>query len=65
VPALLNLIASPPQAKKPRFAGDLAIAATAIAHQAGVAPRNIADFRLIAQHCPVLSGIDPSTRQAF
>ncbi len=65
VPALRNLIASPPQARKPRFAGDLAIAATAVAHQAGVATRNLSDFRLIAQHCPGLAGIDPWTRQAF
>jgi predicted nucleic acid-binding protein len=65
VPALRNLIASPPQARKPRFAGDLAIAATAVAHQASVATRNLADFRLIAQHCPGLAGIDPWTGQAF
>jgi predicted nucleic acid-binding protein len=65
VPALRNLIASPPLARKPRFAGDLAIAATAVAHQAGVATRNISDFRLIAEHCPGLAGIDPWSRQAF
>jgi toxin FitB len=65
VPALRNLIASPPQARKPRFAGDLALAATAAAHQAGVATHNLSDFRLIAQHCPGLAGIDPWTRQAF
>ena len=65
VPALRNLSASPPQARKPRFAGDLVIAATAFAHQAGVATRNLSDFRLIAQHCPGLAGIDPWTRQAF
>ena len=65
VPALRNLIASPPQARKPRFAGDLAIAATAVAHQAGVATHNLSDFRLIAQHCPGLAGIDPWTRQTF
>jgi toxin FitB len=66
VPALRNLIiSSPPQARKPRFAGDLVIAATAVAHQAGVATRNLSDFRLIAQHCPGLVGIDPWTQKAF
>lgn len=65
VPALRNLIASPPRARKPRFAGDLAIAATAVTHQASVATRNVADFRLIAQHCPGLTGVDPWTGQSF
>jgi hypothetical protein len=65
VPALRNLIASPPRARKPRFAGDLAIAATAVAHQAAVATRNVGDFRLIAQHCAGLAGVDPWTGQAF
>ena len=65
VPALRNQIHSSSQARKPRFAGDLAIAATAVAHQAGVATRNLSYFRLIAQHCPGLAGIDPWTRQTF
>jgi predicted nucleic acid-binding protein len=65
VPALRNLIAAPPQARKPRFAGDLAIAATAVAHQASVATRNVGDFRLIAKHCPGLSGINPWSGQTF
>ena len=65
VPALRNLIAAPPRARKPRFAGDLAIAATAATHQALVATRNIADFRLIAQHCPGLVGINPWNGQTF
>ena len=59
VPALRNLIASPPQARKPRFAGDLAIAATAVAHQAAVATRNVGDFRLIAHHCPASAASIP------
>ncbi len=63
--AVRNFITAPPQAKKPRFAVDLAIAATAVAHQAGVATRNLGDFRLIAQHCPGLAGIDPWTGQTF
>jgi predicted nucleic acid-binding protein len=65
VPALRNLIASPPQARKPRFAGDLAIAATAVAHHAAVVTRNVGDFRLIAQHCHGLTGLDPWTGQTF
>jgi toxin FitB len=65
VPALRNLITAPPQASKLRFAGDLAIAATAVAHQASVATRNVADFRQIAQHCPGLAGINPWTGQNF
>ncbi len=65
VPALRNLIAAPPQARKPRFTGDLAIAAIAAAHQAVVATRNVGDFRLIAQHCPGLAGINPWTGQSF
>jgi len=65
VPALRNLIASPPRARKPRFAGDLAIAAIAVAHQAMVATRNLADFRLIAQHCAGLAGVDPWTGRTF
>ena len=65
VPALRNLIAAPPRARKPRFAGDLAIAAIAVAHHATVATRNLADFRLIAQHCAGLAGIDPWTGRTF
>lgn len=65
VPALSNRISSPPQARKPRFAGDLAIAATAVAHQASVATRNVGDFGLIAQHCPGLTGINPWTGRTF
>ncbi len=65
VSALRNLITAPPQARKPRFGGDLAIAATAVAHAASVATRNIAEFRLIAHHCPGLTGIDPWTGQTF
>jgi predicted nucleic acid-binding protein len=65
VPALRNLIAAPPQARKPRFAGDLAIAATAVAHHASIATRNIGDFRLIARHCDGLGGLDPWTGQTF
>ena len=65
VPALRNLISSPPQARKPRFAGDLAIAATAVAHGCSIATRNVADFRLIAAHCPGLAGVDPWSGQTF
>jgi predicted nucleic acid-binding protein len=65
VPALRNLIAAPPRARKPRFAGDLAIAAIAVAHQATIATRNLMDFRLIAQHCAGLAGIDPWTGRTF
>lgn len=65
IPALQNLVAVPPHARKPRFAGDLAIAATAVAHQALVATRKLADFRLIAQHCHGLAGVDPWTGQTF
>jgi len=65
VPALRHLAVVSSQTKKPRFAGDLAIAATAVGHHASVATRNLADFRLIAQHCPGLAGIDPWTGQVF
>ena len=64
-PALTNLATTPPHARKPRFGGDLVIAATAAAHNAAVATRNRDDFRLIAQHCPGLSGINPWTGQTF
>jgi predicted nucleic acid-binding protein len=65
VPALRHLAVASSQTRIPRLAGDLAIAATAVAHQASVATRNVPDFRLIAQHCPGLAGIDPWTGQVF
>jgi hypothetical protein len=65
VPALRHLIAAPAQARRPRFAGDLAIAAIAAAHEAPVATRNLADFRLIATHCPGLAGMNPWTGETF
>ncbi len=64
-PALRNLAITPSGARKPRFGGDLAIAATAVANEATVATRNIADFRLIAVHCPGLSGVDPWSGETF
>jgi toxin FitB len=63
--ALRNLATTPPHARKPRFGGDLVIAAIAAAHGAAVATRNLDDFRLIARHCPGLSGVNPWTGQAF
>ncbi len=39
--------------------GDLVIAATAIAADAGVATLNLRDFRLIARHFPDLYVVDP------
>jgi toxin FitB len=65
VPALRNLATTSPNARKPRFGGDLVIAAIAVAHNAAVATRNRGDFQLIARHCPGLSGVDPWTGQAF
>jgi predicted nucleic acid-binding protein len=65
VPALRNLATMPPNARKPRFGGDLAIAAIAAAHNAAVATRNRDDFLLIARHCPGLSGVDPWTGRSF
>ncbi len=65
VPALRHLATTSPQARKPRFAGDLAIAATVVSHNGSVATRNIADFGLIAIHCPGLIGINPWTGQTF
>ncbi len=65
VPALRNLATTPPNARKPRFGGDLVIAAIAVAHNATVATRNRDDFQLIARHCPGLSGIDPWTGRTF
>jgi predicted nucleic acid-binding protein len=64
-PALRNLATTPPQAKNPRFGGDLAIAATAVVNEAAVATRNIGDFRLIALHCPGLSGVNPWSGETF
>ena len=51
VPALRNLIASPPQARKPRFAGDLAIAATA--DRPSRERRNAQSWRLSADRAPL------------
>ncbi|HEY5299795.1 MAG TPA: PIN domain-containing protein [Acetobacteraceae bacterium] len=51
--------------KWPGFGGDLIIAATAIAHHACVATRNLADFAFAAQHFPKLTGIDPFTGTRF
>ena len=65
IPALRHLITAPAQARRPRLAGDLAIAATAAAHHASVATRNLADFRLIATHCPGLAGMSPWTGETF
>ncbi len=65
VPALRNLAITPPSARKPRFGGDLVIAAIAVAHNATVATPNRNDFQLIARHCPGLSGVDPWTRRTF
>ncbi len=64
-PALRNLAVTHPQAVRPKFGGDLAIAATAIAHGASVATRNVRDFGLIAGIFPQLSGIDPFTGTSF
>jgi len=58
-PALRPLAVTPPQVRRPRFGGALIIAATALAHGAGVATRNSADFTLIATHWPDLSVINP------
>jgi len=58
-PALRPFAVTPPQARRPRFGGDLIIAAIALAHEAGVATRNIADFTLIAAHWPGLPVINP------
>lgn len=38
--------------RKPKFWADVFIAATALAHEYGVATRNRSDFELIAQHTP-------------
>ena len=65
VAALRNLATTSPHARRPRFGGDLVIAAIAVAHNAAVATRNLDDFRLIARHCPGLSGVDPWTGQTF
>jgi toxin FitB len=65
VPALRNLATTPPQARRPRFGGDLVITAVAVAHNAAVATRNLDDFRLIALHCPGLTGLDPWTGRTF
>nr|WP_294501276.1 type II toxin-antitoxin system VapC family toxin [uncultured Rhodopila sp.] len=58
-PALRSLAVTPPRARRPRFGGDLMIAAVALAHGATIATRNIADFALIAVHWPRLSVINP------
>jgi predicted nucleic acid-binding protein len=65
LPALRNLAVTHPRAGRPRFGGDLVIAATAISHSAAVATRNHRDFALIAQHFPKLRGIDPFGGRSF
>lgn len=65
IPALRSLAVTHPRAARPKFGGDLAIAATAISHGAAVASRNHRDFALIAQHFPKLAGIDPFTGRSF
>jgi toxin FitB len=65
VAALRNLATTSPHARRPRFGGDLVIAAIAVAHNAAIATRNLNDFSLIARHCPGLSGVDPWTGQTF
>jgi predicted nucleic acid-binding protein len=58
-PALRTLAVTPPQARRPRFGGDLMIAAVDLAHSATIATRDIAGFALIAAHWPGLSVINP------
>jgi len=36
-----------------------------VVNEAIVATRNIADFRLIAEHCPGLSAVDPWSGETF
>lgn len=64
-PALRHLATTHPDMVRPRFGGDLIIAATAIAHAARVATRNVRDFKLIAHHFTELRGIDPFTGSEF
>jgi predicted nucleic acid-binding protein len=59
--ALRHLAMTLPGMARPRFGGDLIIAATAITNRARVATRNMRDFGLIAQHFPQLRAIDPFT----
>ncbi|HSU06303.1 MAG TPA: PIN domain-containing protein [Acetobacteraceae bacterium] len=65
MPPLRNLAVTHPRAAQPKFGRDLVIAATAIAHGAAVATRNIRDFGLIAGSFPQLKGIDPFTGAQF
>lgn len=65
MPSLRNLAVTHPRATRPRFGGDLAIAATAIAHGAAVATRNLHDFGLIAVSFPQLKGVDPFSGTRF
>jgi predicted nucleic acid-binding protein len=64
-PALRDLAATLPGAKKRQFGGDLVIAAIAVVNEAIVATRNIGDFRLIGAHCLGLSGINPWSGETF
>jgi predicted nucleic acid-binding protein len=59
IPVLRDIAVTHPRAARPRFGGDLVIAATAIAHGAAVATRNVRDFRLITASFPQLSVVDP------
>jgi len=63
--ALRHLATTAPHAIRPRFGGNLVIAATAVAHGASVATRNVGDFALIARHCQGLSGRNPWTGRTF
>ena len=60
-PALRHLATMPPASRRPRFGGDLVIAAIAIAAGATVATRNLDDFAAIAAHFPALRALDPAT----
>lgn len=58
-PALNNFIANDPRSRKVRSGADLAIAATAIAHDLVVATANTADFLAIGALFPLPGLIDP------
>ncbi len=54
VPELRNMAITAPGSSRPRYPGDLAVAAVAVVNSASVATRNISDFWRIARHCPEL-----------
>lgn len=62
-PALRNFLLQSPNARKIKTGEDLAIAATAIVHQAAIVTFNEVDFRIIHEHFPLPGVFHPGRLQ--